>query len=78
MLYKKIHRQYLREFRVGRKFMLRNEIFEIIKEVIKKPYISRNRIWIDTSSTNRQMELIRLRLHFSGWRWYKEEITWLD
>ena len=36
MLYKKVHRQYLRQFRVGRKFKCYGFVYEITKE---KPYI---------------------------------------
>ena len=36
MLYKKIHRQHLREWRVGRKF--KNE-YDVVYEVASKPYI---------------------------------------
>ena len=35
MLYKKIHRQYLREFRVGRRFMVWDKVYKMAR----KPYI---------------------------------------
>ena len=35
MLYKKIHRQYLRKWRIGRKFKYNRHVYE----VTKKPYI---------------------------------------
>ena len=45
MLYKKIHRQYVKEFREGRQFRFKNEeIFTIIT----KPGIDRDFIWIDS------------------------------
>lgn len=37
MLYKKIHRQYLREWKVGRKFKFDDE--NKVREVTEKPYI---------------------------------------
>ena len=37
MLYKKTHRQYLRQWRLGRKFKLHGSY--IIHKVIEKPYI---------------------------------------
>ena len=37
MLYKKVHRQYLRQFRIGRKFWYCGFVHEVAKE----PYISK-------------------------------------
>lgn len=42
VLYKKVHRQYLRQFKVGRKFKCDGEVHEIIKE----PYIGRYKNYI--------------------------------
>ena len=42
MLYKKIHRQYLREWRVGREFKYYN-----IHRVTRKPHIEGSYIWMD-------------------------------
>ena len=44
MLYKKIHRQYLREFRLCRRFKC--EDFGDIYRIISKPYIEARGWWI--------------------------------
>lgn len=58
MLYKKVHRQYLRKFRVGRKFEYNNKVHEIIKE----PYIYKNYICIDRIIDNKPKLIIPLCL----------------
>ena len=49
MLYKKYHRQYVREFREGRKFEHRGSAGGVfgVYEVIGKPYISGRYIQVD-------------------------------
>ena len=42
MLYKKTHRQYLREFKRGRKFKVNGNIYRVAKE---KPYMKRSCIF---------------------------------
>ena len=49
VLYKKVHRQYLREFKKGRKFKYDNKVHEIIKE----PYIDETYICIDRIIDNK-------------------------
>lgn len=67
MLYKKIHRQYLREFRKGRKFLIYG--YCDVCDVTREPYIEDNYITIGC------WRLIPL---WSGELWYKSEITFLD
>ena len=43
MLYKKIHRQHLREFKRGRKFKINGNVYKIIEE----PNIKENCICVD-------------------------------
>ena len=70
MLYKKIHRQYLREFKRGRKFKIRNiNCKGKVYEVTKEPIIGRVAIWIDG------MDLISF---YSGKIRYKDEFKWID
>ena len=68
MLYKKIHRQYVREFRIGRKFK-HDSSSNVVCEVIKEPIIGRVAIWIDG------MDLISF---YSGKIRYKDEFKWID
>ena len=66
MLYKKIHRQYVKEFRKGRKFKIDGEVYEVTREpYIEGEYITIGCCW-------------RLIPFWSGGLWYKYEITWLD
>lgn len=44
MLYKKIHRQYLREFRIGRKY--KGKYTGKVYEIAVKPYITKEYIQI--------------------------------
>ena len=45
MLYKKIHRQYVKEFREGRKFKC-EEFGDDVREITSKPYIDSRGWWI--------------------------------
>ncbi len=65
MLYKKTHRQYVKEFREGRQFWFKNELFT----VITKPGIDRDFIWIDS------WVLIDIT---TGQIKHKNNIEWLD
>lgn len=44
MLYKKVHRQFIRQFRRGRKFKIDDE--EEIRKILKEPYIERVNIGV--------------------------------
>ena len=73
MLYKKVHRQYLREWRIGRKFKYLGEVYEITKE---KPFI-------DIECGNIRIDhwfliLILIDGEKSGQLWCKDNIEWLD
>ena len=67
MLYKKIHRQHVKEWRLGREFKYYN-----IHRVTKKPHIEGSYIWMDG------WHLISIRGIHLGQIHYKEKITWLD
>ena len=69
MLYKKIHRQYVKEFRRGRKYEYDDGCDSKVFEITRKPQIVENFIWVGN------LYIIPL---FSGQLLYKEEITWLD
>ena len=83
MLYKKIHRQYLREFRKGRRFKLDGEIYKIIK----KPFIDYPfpRICVKCESmwcrSSKKSLIIMIDsndyIPSLGERIYKDRITWL-
>ena len=45
MLYKKIHRQYLRQFRIGRWFKYKYS--RTVYEVTSEPHISQGCIWLE-------------------------------
>lgn len=68
MLYKKIHRQHLREFRKGRKCKFLGG--DIVYEITTKPHIGM------TSINSDGWCLIPIVGSFPGQLWYKEKITW--
>lgn len=84
MLYKKIHRQYLREFRKGKRFKLDDEVYKIIKE----PFIDypSPRICVKCESmwccSSKKSLIIMIDSdHYIpslGERVYKDKITWLE
>lgn len=82
MLYKKVHRQYVREFRLCRRFKLDDEIYKIIKE----PFIDYPRICVRCESLwccSCKKSLIMMVdsddfISSLGERIYKSRITWLD
>ena len=83
MLYKKIHRQFLRQFREGRKFKIRDELTgnEDVCKITREPYFMLRRVWIngtDGSFLHILTELGRTTLSESPCPRYKYEITWLD
>lgn len=76
MLYKKIHRQYLRQFRIGRKFNLYNDKCE---EVIRRPYIDYPKIYIWCSSCRRCLiMMVDNDVSHLGEIIDKDKITWLN
>ena len=62
MLYKKVHRQYVRQYRIGRKFKWKFGWLEEVYEVTQKPYIDISKYAI----------IVYLKGGFSGvnMRWY--------
>ena len=66
MLYKKIHRQYLREFRKGRRF----KWFGSTEVVTKNPDIDGNYIWVG--------DLFLIHLPSGRIRHKNDIITWLE
>lgn len=70
MLYKKIHRQYLREFKSGREFRVYSSSFDVVYymvfEITKEPYI--DGIYINVEDNNGQTwNLIHMTsLHYRG------------
>ena len=74
MLYKKIHRQYVRQFRISREF----EYYIGTKlRVIGKPRIGDIYIHVRCSDYY-TLGLIFIKGKRSGQIHYKEEITWLN
>lgn len=90
MLYKKIHRQYLRDFRKGREFKYEYEFkfgsYSVVCKVTKKLYTScDNYISIDCVEKDderhkceRTFSLVSIASYSVGQFLYKGEITWLD
>ena len=70
MLYKKIHRQYLRQFRIGRKFKFSDE-------TVAKLYIVSGCIWVNRSD-GCDINLIPLHSPFKGIIGHKDLIDWLE
>lgn len=68
MLYKKVHRQFIRQFWKGRKFKFNDGDIEVY-EIIDEPVIDRDFVWVDG------MNLISL---YSGRLLHKDYITWLS
>ena len=75
MLYKKIHRQYLREWRLGRKFKLDNgEVYEVTKE----PFIDEGfQIWLARSKKGFNISTISTPIDFLGNMYYTKTV-WLN
>ena len=80
MLYKKVHRQFIRQFRRGRKFKIDDE--EEIRKILKEPYIEKVNIGvgllifivIDCGDVEPSWNII---LDKTG-RVYDNRVTWLD
>ena len=75
MLYKKVHRQYLRQFKKGRKFKFYKEVYE----AISKPFIDYPKIciWCDWCRLYLIM-MVDNDVSHSGEIIGKDKITWLD
>lgn len=89
MLYKKIHRQFLREFREGRRFKCEN--FGDIYRIISKPYIDSRGWWtcvkimfVDKDQHNHQhshwsvVSITDCFMSHKGELSNKNDITWLE
>ena len=81
MLYKKIHRQYLREWRKGREFRFDDSGEEC--EIIRRgPYIRDNYIWADYGDVDYDdsddLDLIHLTGPDLGQIWDKNDMIWLE
>jgi len=78
MLYKKIHRQYIREYWIGRRFRFFREVFK----VTSKPRISKYNISIEvvcsTFPVDRMWELVRLAGLLKGTTRVKDKVKWLE
>lgn len=73
MLYKKIHRQFLREFKVGRKYRFGGVVFEITG----KPYICGRYIRVDEVN-NYDEGTYDLIVDLDSGKMIYDYITWLD
>lgn len=78
MLYKKIHRQYVKEFRKGRKYK-----FFSVWEVIKEPYIDEGyiKIGINRYGVEDNVDgwcLIPIVGPYKGRMWRIDSIEWID
>ena len=81
MLYKKIHRQYVKEFWKGRRFKIDDEVYKIIKE----PFIDYPRICVRCESlwccSCKKSLIIMIDsdafIVSLGERIHKDRITWL-
>lgn len=77
MLYKKIHRQYVRQFWRGRKYK-----FFSVWEVIKEPYIDEGYIKIGISKYGVEDKiedtLMSIAGGYSVWHKAKDVIEWLN
>lgn len=76
MLYKKIHRQHVKRFRIGREFRFVG--FHEAK-IIKEPYIDGNYIKINVDDNGYGYNELTVISFYSGKLWHKDDdITWLD
>lgn len=66
MLYKKVHRQYVRQFRIGRKYKFSSYVYE----VIEKPYINIRKGYIAAEC--------RVLIIISSGKMYWHDIIWLE
>ena len=78
MLYKKVHRQYLKEFREGRKF--KHEFSSnVVCEITRGPYIRGNYICVDFVDYDYDdLVLIHMTGQYLGQIRYHEVITCLE
>lgn len=68
MLYKKIHRQFLREFRIGRKFKYSRS--GDVCEVTGKPLINRDGIVVEVLEIRRSSRYSRFLINERGRRYW--------
>ena len=76
MLYKKIHRQYLKEWRVGRKFKCKSRFG--VFEITGKPYIFGRHIRVDEVNKYEEETYDLILALDNGRRWNMNIVTWLD
>ena len=76
MLYKKIHRQHLREWRIGRKFRYKSSFG--VYEVTGKPYICRRYIRVDEVNNYEEKTYDLIVALNDGRLWNTDVIIWLD
>lgn len=75
MLYKKIHRQYLREWRVGRKFKLDNGL---VYEITREPFICEGfQVWLVGNKKGFNVRTICTPIDFLG-NMYHTVGKWLN
>ena len=79
MLYKKIHRQYVKEFRMGRRFISATQVEKI---VTGKPYINHLKGYICVKCNGLDSDWVVVSMtddySFTGQLWYIDRITWLE
>lgn len=79
MLYKKVHRQHVKEWRIGRKFK-----FFGVQEITREPYIDGSYIKVRYVMYNEELKdvddtIISMTGEESGRMWFdKNIITWLN
>ena len=80
MLYKKTHRQLVRECRKGRKYKYGNDV--LVYKITREPYINGHHILIDVITRYNEYpgeNLITMKNRESGWVWLdKDYVTWLN
>lgn len=75
MLYKKIHRQYLRQWRIGRRFKIDSGL---VYEVTREPFIDEGfQVWLASSKKGFNISTIFTPIDFLG-NMYYTETKWLN
>lgn len=75
MLYKKIHRQHVRQFRVGRKFRFVDNYNDRVYKITGKPHIP---LFTKGKRSTIRVDCWDLIFVWSGKLWHKDDITWLN
>ena len=79
MLYKKAHRQYLREWRIGRRFRFYDDVNNWAYRITSEPYIKDNYIVILRGSTYNTFNTFRALIDlYDGKMYYKDKVVWLN